>query len=339
MTSSALAVRAKALLALGRRYFPGVLVAAVVGMAATFISDSYGGPVMLLTLLLGMAFVFLSQEGSCPPGIEFASKKILRLGVALLGARITLEQILDLGPTPIIIVIAAVVLTILFGSFVARRLGFSRQFGTLTGGAVAICGASAALAISSVLPKHTNHERDTIFTVISVTTLSTIAMVIYPLLSKLLGFSDTEAGLMLGGTIHDVAQVVGAGYLISDTAGDVSTVTKLFRVALLVPAVLIIAYIFNRGEGGEGAAKLPIPGFLFGFIALVTVNSLGWVPKEVLAFLVDLSRWCLVTAIAALGMKTSIKALADVGGKAVALIVTETLFILAVVVGLLVFVV
>ncbi|MGO1119789.1 YeiH family protein [Rhodovibrionaceae bacterium A322] len=339
MSSSSLLKRSQDLFAQGRRYFPGVLVAAVVGMAATFISDSYGGPVMLLTLLLGMAFVFLSQEGTCPPGIEFASKKILRLGVALLGARITLDQILELGPAPIIIVIAAVVLTILFGGFVARRLGFSRQFGTLTGGSVAICGASAALAISSVLPKHQNHERDTIFTVISVTTLSTVAMVLYPMLSKVLGFDDTEAGLMLGGTIHDVAQVVGAGYLISDTAGDVSTVTKLFRVALLVPAVLIIAVIFNRGGGDSGKAKLPIPGFLFGFIALVTINSLGWIPQDVLTILVDLSRWCLVTAIAALGMKTSIKALADVGGKAVALIVIETLFILALVVGLLLFVV
>lgn len=316
--------------------FPGLLVAFIVALAATFLSEHYGGPVMLFALLLGMPLFFLSQEGRCAKGIQLASKQVLRVGVALLGARITASAIADLGLAPIVIVLVAVVATILLGGFLARRLGLSRQFGTLTAGATAICGASAALAISSVLPKHPRHERDTIFAVVGVTTLSTLAMILYPLLTAALGFDDVQAGLLFGGTIHDVAQVVGAGYAVSQEAGDVATVTKLLRVALLVPTVLAIAFLYRaelKAEGGR--ASLPVPGFLFGFIALVAINSLGLLPAPVQLGLQDLSRWCLVTAIAALGMKTSIKALLQVGGPAVALIVVETLFMLGLVLALL----
>ena len=133
-----------------RAYFPGVLASAIIAIAATFLSEHYGGPVMLFALLLGMAFYFLSQEGRCVAGIELASKRILRVAVGLLGAQITIAEIMKLGPTPVITVIGAVILTILFGALASRALGLSRPFGILTSGAVAICGASAALAISSV---------------------------------------------------------------------------------------------------------------------------------------------------------------------------------------------
>jgi uncharacterized membrane protein YadS len=140
-------------LAAVQTFFPGVLVSLIIAVAATFLSEHYGGPVMLFALLLGMAFYFLSQEGPCVAGIEFASKRILRVAVGLLGAQITISEVMKLGPTPVIMVIAAVTLTILFGAVAARAVGLSRPFGILTSGAVAICGASAALAISSVLPK------------------------------------------------------------------------------------------------------------------------------------------------------------------------------------------
>jgi uncharacterized membrane protein YadS len=215
-------------LAAARLYFPGVLVSLIIAVAATFLSEHYGGPVMLFALLLGMAFYFLSQEGPCVAGIEFASKRVLRVAVGLLGAQITISEIMKLGPTPVIMVIAAVTLTILFGVVGARVAGISRPFGILTAGAVAICGASAALAISSVLPKGENHERDTVFTVIGVTALSTIAMIVYPLIIALFHLDHAAIGVFLGGTIHDVAQVVGAGFSVSDETGNVATFTQAF---------------------------------------------------------------------------------------------------------------
>src|SRR5512135_1213024 len=174
--------RGRGVVAAVQTYFPGALASLIIAIAATFLSEHYGGPVMLFALLLGMAFYFLSQEGRCVAGIELASKRVLRVAVGLLGAQITIAEITKLGPTPVITVIGAVILTILFGALTARIMGLSRPFGILTSGAVAICGASAALAISSVLPKGDNHERDTVFTVIGVTALSTIAMIIYPVI-------------------------------------------------------------------------------------------------------------------------------------------------------------
>ncbi|MCB9948055.1 MAG: putative sulfate exporter family transporter [Rhodospirillaceae bacterium] len=307
---------------------PGVLVSGTISLAATFLSDHYGGPVMLFALLLGMAFNFLSQEGRCVEGVGFTSRTVLRIGVALLGVRITVEGAVALGIAPILVAVAGVSLTLVFGGWLARRMGFSRDFGILTGGAVGICGASAALAIASVLPKGERGitERDTIFTVLGVTTLSTIAMVVYPLAVGALGLDDRIAGIFLGATIHDVAQVVGAGYSVSAEAGDTATLTKLLRVAMLVPVVLAITLVLFRGSG-QSAKRPPFPLFLAVFVALVGANSLGWIAEPLRLVLIDVSRWALVAAIAALGIRTSLKDLASVGLRALVLLVAETAWI------------
>jgi uncharacterized integral membrane protein (TIGR00698 family) len=319
--------RRRSLIETAKVVYPGVLVAITIALAATWLSQHYNAPVMLYGLLLGMAFHFLHEEGRCVAGIEFSSKAILRLGVALLGVRVTAEQIMSLGPAPILIVIVGVISTISLGLLVAPRLGRSKAFGVLSGGAVAICGASAALAIASVLPKSKDSERDTILTVVTVTALSTVAMIIYPLIAVRLGLTETQAGVFLGGTIHDVAQVVGAGYSISPAAGDVATYVKLLRVAMLAPVVFAISVVATRSaEGGGGKIPAP-PMFLLGFAALVAINSLGFLPKPVVAAATGASSWCLVTAIAALGMKTSFKDVFAVGWRPIAMMVGETLWI------------
>jgi uncharacterized membrane protein YadS len=131
-----------------RKLFPGVLACAVVAAASTFLSEHYGAPVMLFALLLGMAMNFLSGEGPCAAGIEFTSRQVLRIGVALLGLRITVGQIAELGWQPVVIVVLSVVLTIVVSMPLARLMGFNTMFGLLSGGATAICGASAALALA-----------------------------------------------------------------------------------------------------------------------------------------------------------------------------------------------
>lgn len=312
--------------------YPGLMAALTIGLAATWLATLYGAPAMLFALLMGMAFHFLHEEGRCIAGIEFASTSVLRIGVALLGVRITFDQIASLGMGPVLTVIAGVVTTIALGFVGTRLLGLNSHFGILSGGAVAICGASAALAISSVLPKDQHLERDTILTVVVVTTLSTIAMIVYPLLSNAIDFSKIEAGIFLGGTIHDVAQVVGAGYSISPETGDVATYIKLLRVAMLLPVVFLIAVGFSMANKSPAKAKVPLPYFLFGFAVLVILNSFEFLPATIVNNASDGATWCLVTAIAALGMKTSFKDLAVVGWRPIALIVGETIWIAALVI-------
>jgi uncharacterized integral membrane protein (TIGR00698 family) len=203
-------------------------------------------------------------------------------------------------------------------------LGRGWRLGLLTGGAVAICGASAALAIASVLPKDEYLERNTIFTVVAVTTLSTIAMIVYPLVSNLVGLDYTEAGIFFGATIHDVAQVVGAGYTVSDETGNTATFIKLLRVSMLLPIVAVMALVFGKRSGETKTKALPVPYFVIAFAILVLVGSSEAFPEVVRSILLDISRWCLVIAIAALGMKTSLKALGTVGGEAITMICSET---------------
>ena len=319
----------------GKELFPGLLASVTVAIAAQFLSNHYGGPTMLFALLLGMGFHFLSEDKVCACGIEFASKKILQFGVGLLGLGVTIDQVKTVGWGVFGIVFASVIVTMASGPLIARAINRGWRLGLLTGGAVAICGASAALAIASVLPKNKFSERNTIFTIISVTTLSTIAMIGYPIIVKLLEMDDISAGIFIGATIHDVAQVVGAGYSISEQAGDTATLVKLLRVAMLIPVVLILSIIFRNDSTVGDSRRLPVPLFVIGFVALVVFGSSEWFPTTVRSSLLDLSRWCLVVSISAIGMKTALKSLKDVGGQAILLICLETIILASVVLGVL----
>ena len=316
-----------------RLLFPGVALALTIGAAAGFVSDHYGAPVMLMALLIGMAFNHLAAAPSTKPGVDFAAKAVLRFGIVLLGARITFAEIGSLGLGAVALVCLFTALTIGSGLALAPLLGKRARFGLLSAGAVAICGASAALALSAVIPRRANDggefERDTLFVVIAVTTLSTVAMIAYPILFGALDLTDREAGFLIGATIHDVAQVVGAGFSISEEAGEVATITKLLRVTLL-PVVVVAILLAGRigGHGGDaGAVSFPL--FVVGFVALAGLNSVGGLPPVVGGWLTEASRVCLVTAIAALGVKTSLRAMGAVGGRHIALLVMETLVLLA----------
>lgn len=305
---------------------PGVSVAVTLGLAASFLGEHYGAPTMLFALLLGMALRFLHEDERAAPGINFAGRGILRLGVGLLGLRIAMDDVMAVGLDTLALIAGAIVTTILVGVALARLFGMRGSFGALTGGAVAICGASAAMAISAIMPKSDTKERDTIFAVVGVTSLSTIAMILYPIISNALAHADVQAGLFLGATIHDVAQVVGAGYSISPEAGDMATLIKLIRVAFLVPVVFILAMIFARGSG-EKSGVIGLPWFLLLFAGLVVLNSVIALPEMIAQPVNDASRFMLVTAIAAIGLKSNLKELATVGIKPVLLMVAETAWI------------
>jgi uncharacterized integral membrane protein (TIGR00698 family) len=334
--AAALALTGASWLETSRALLPGVLVSAVLAIAAAFLSQHYGAPVMLLALLLGMAMNFLATDGACGRGIEFTARTVLRLGVALLGLRITLSQIAALGWQPIALVLLSVGLTIAAAILAARLLGFRVGFGLLSGGATAICGASAALAIAAALPNHPLKERATLFVVLGVSALSTFAMIAYPMLAQAIGLDGRQAGVFLGATIHDVAQVVGAGYGMSTETGDIATFVKLMRVAMLLPVIAITAVSYRKSGADVGGARPPLlPGFAVGFAILVALNSIGVIPNAVSAGGSEVSRWCLVAAVAALGTKTRLRELATIGFKPVALLAGETAFLAALVLVLL----
>jgi uncharacterized integral membrane protein (TIGR00698 family) len=307
-----------------RAHRGGVVLAVTIALAASFLAEHYGAPAMLFALLIGMAFNFMSDGPHAAEGIAFCSRTLLRVGVALLGLRLTFADVSQLGLAPIVGVVGMLVLTLIGGVIFARLVGRNTAFGLLTGGSVAICGASAAMAIAAVVPKKFLKEEDILLAVVGVTAMSTLAMIVYPMLFRALGLADVEIGYMIGATIHDVAQVVGAGYSVSDRAGDIATFTKLLRVALLPVVLLTVAIVFRKEAGGAAG----LPWFVVAFIVLMVLRNSVPLPETLLTAINDTSRFLLVVAISALGVRTSLEKLFAPGVKGLALIAVDTLFLL-----------
>ena len=310
--------------------FPGLIVVGTIAAAAGFLSIHYKAPVMLFALLIGIAFNFLASDERCAPGIEFSSKKILRFGVALLGFRVTLDQILGLGTNVLLLVPILVVSSIAISWLIAKLMGRKYLFALLTACAVSICGAAAALAVASVLPNWKERHRDTLFIVVCVTALSTFAMITYPILFTVADFNDIEIGILIGSTIHDVAQVVGAGYAVSNEAGDVATFIKLLRISMLPIIVILIAVLLKGDDESRTISSKAFPWFALGFALCLVVNSSGYIPLIITGFLANVSQWFLVFAIAGLGVSTSLKSMMELGGRSILLMVLQTIALLGI---------
>ena len=311
-------------------FSPGILVAVLIAVASKFLSNNYEVPAMLMAILIGMSLNFLSEDKKCEKGINFSSKNILYLGIILLGSRITFENILSININITFLIILAVILTILFSIFFLRLFGFQYRFGILIGGAIAICGASAALAISSVLPKDERSNERLTFVILGVTVISTICMIFYPILANFLEMDNVSAGIFFGATIHDVAQVIGAGFTLSDETGDTATIIKLFRVTLLFPVVILISLLSYRYKSNNDSNNKPplVPYFIIFFIFMVIINSLNLIPLNLQFYLNEISSWFLLIAISAVGTKTRLQSLRIIGFIPILSMITVTLFLL-----------
>jgi uncharacterized integral membrane protein (TIGR00698 family) len=335
---------APALAAAVRRLAPGVLFSAVVAILAVvgapWIARVVPIPAMVLALLIGVALNTVAARPVFAPGLVFCVKTLLRWAVALLGLRIALGDIAALGFGTGIVVVVAMAATIAAGFLAARALGLPAPYGALAGVGTAVCGASATLATSAVLPDYRGKDADVVFVVVAVNALATLAMVFYPPLDAALGFDGRTTGVMLGATIHDVAQVVGAGYAVSEVAGNTAVIVKLFRVFLLLPVVLAIGWWFVRKGAAHRAAKVPVPVFAFVFLALCIGNSVlpslaaaAPLYARIKAVLVEASTDGLLVAIGALGLGTSVSAIGTLGWRHIATVGATTLVILVVATG------
>jgi uncharacterized integral membrane protein (TIGR00698 family) len=308
-----------------RDIWHGLFVCVIVALSAAFLASQYQAPVLLIALLLGMSSGFLAENDASRAGVEFAAGTVLRWGVALLGFRILAGDLAALGWSTVAMLAVGAGLTIVSGILLARLLKLDGSFGALSGGAVAICGVSAAIAISSVMPRSKAMDQHLSITIVAVTAFGSLAMVFYPALVKLAGFEAVPAAVFLGASIHDVSHVVGAGYSVSAEVGDVAVLAKMIRVVLLIPVVWAFFMVF-RAETADGndKNKYPLPWFLILFVGFAAISSLGLAPDIVRGFSDHASRWLLVVAIAALGMKTSVRALISTGWRPVAVVLGES---------------
>jgi uncharacterized integral membrane protein (TIGR00698 family) len=325
-------------------YAPGVVLSAIVAaagyLAAPYVARVVPIPNMVIALVIGIALNPVAVRPAMQRGMRFCVSTVLRWAVALLGLRVGLADIAALGPANALLIIVAMLATLVSGFVFARWYGRGPGFGALVGVGTAVCGASATLAVSTVVPDYPGKQPDIAFVVVVVNALATIAMLIYPPLCLLFGFDPQTTGVMLGGTIHDVAQVVGAGYAVSTAVGNTAVIVKLFRVFLLLPVVLGVGWYFTRMGLKHGEARVPVPVFAIVFLLLCALNSIVPLAPAALpvytplkAVLVEASTWGLLLAIGALGLGTSVKTIMGLGWRHITTALGSTAVILVVVTG------
>lgn len=306
-----------------REYLPGLLVVTLSAMAAMFLAERYGAPATLMALLIGLSLNFLSHDPKLEPGLAFAAQSLLRWGIVLIGARVTVSELAALGPISLLSILSIATITIGVGIMTARKFGFSPAFGVLAGGAVAICGASAAMAISATLGERRINQAQLSVVLIGISAASAAAMIAYPLIAHAFALSNRQAGFLLGASIHDVAQALGAGYAYSADAGDTASIVKLSRVALLVPLLAALAAVLPKGSTSRRAEMLP--WFIVGFSVLAGANSLGLIPPLVSRAANSAANAVLTAAVTATAIRSPLAKLREAGLRPLMVIICATL--------------
>ncbi len=319
------------------RFVPGLAIAAIASAAAAWLSQNYGVPVILAGLLIGLALNFVAGDPRTHDGLDGVSRHGLRAGIVLLGFQVTAAQVVGMGAVPfagLALVMAAALVAALLAARLTRQ---SPAVGLLAGGATAICGASAALALYGVIGRERLEQAQFTLTLVVLAAASAIALVTYPPLTQMLGFNEAQAGFLVGASIHDVAQAIGAGFAVSDAAGAQATVVKLTRVALLAPLVTLAALWIAKAQPvastGRGARVPILPGFILAFLALVGLNSLVPMPPALAAHALTLSKTLLLLAVTATAMRTRTDLLLELGWRSVMPVLAATIASLGVALG------
>lgn len=305
----------------------GVLLIALFSCAAFYIGDiqflkDLSLSPMIIGIVLGMLYAN-SLRNNLPetwvPGIQFCSKKLLRLGIILYGFRLTFADIAQVGVPGITIDCIVVTVTILGGVYIGRLLKMDSETALLTSVGSGICGAAAVLGAESTIQ---TKPYKTAVAVATVVIFGTVTMFLYPVLyrSGVLGLSPEQMGIYGGSTLHEVAHAVGAGNAMGPEVEPIAVIVKMIRVMLLVPVLLILGYwvalkAARSGSAQSGARKVAVPWFAVGFLCVICLNSLLPLPESVLNGIQYFDTFLLTMAMAALGAETSIDKFKKAGAK------------------------
>jgi uncharacterized integral membrane protein (TIGR00698 family) len=288
---------------------PGLLLTSGIAAAAVGLhalpSISSLSP-MILSIVIGIAFHNLVRTPTwARPGVMFSLRRILRFAIILLGLQLTAQQVVAVGGAGLAVIVATLLATFLFTTWVGRLLGVNAKLTQLIAAGTSICGASAVIATNTVTD---GSDEDVAYAVACVTVFGSIAMFSYPLLVGVLHLEPHGYGLWAGSSIHEIAQVVAAAYQGGTLAGDFGTIAKLTRVMMLAPVVLALGLLLRR-RGSKASAKAPAPWFVVGFIALIVLNSLITIPPGIKAPVGMVTTFGLSMALAAMGLETDVRKL------------------------------
>lgn len=307
------------------RMGPGLLAGLLMAVLAKLLSQSLHAPAPLIAVVLGMMLGALGLQGQLGAGLDVFAKPGLRLGVAMMGAQISWSEFAALGG-PAVLASGAVVLGGLgIGALAGAALGLPLAEALIAAAACSICGASAALAASQAAPSSPENQRTTALVIVGVNLLSTVAMLAYPPLANALGLTAHQAGVFFGLSIHDVAQVAGAGASVSPEVAGTAALAKLSRILWLGPAVVLIGLMLTRtAQGGRVSGLQAPPLFVWGFAALAAARGLNLIPPALVSTLGACSGFLLLAGVGAISAKLGPKALLEVKPRLAILLVTLT---------------
>ena len=309
-----------------RKYVPGLALVLAIALPARFVQSQItvnGKEVVsavAIAIILGIAINnLIGISGRCKPGTGFAVKRLLRIGIGLMGAQLSLGQVLKTGASSVLIVATCIVLAIVVVRFVSVRMGMSDRLGTLLGVGTSICGVSAIVATAPVIEAR---EEETSLAIATITVFGLVAVLCYPLLGRFWGLSDNFFGTWAGTAVNDTSQVVATGLIFSQRAGEIATVVKLTRNLFMAPVMVVLSWLClkrrqaaGRAECGDTAIKLSqvIPLFVLGFLGMAILNSLGAFSPDLGRLIQTVSQFLIVVALAAVGLETNVGNLRKIG--------------------------
>lgn len=300
-------------------FLKGILLTLVIALVAKAIAGFPFLSIMgqlVIAILLGMVWsAVFGFPVSLTSGVAFSNKKLLRLGIILLGMRLNLADIYHAGAKVFIIAVINIIFTLIVVYAFSKWFGVEKNLGILTACGTAICGAAAVVAISSQIKAN---EQDTAIGAATVAVLGTIFTLLYTFLYPILGLTAHGYGVFTGGTLHEIAHVIAAAAPGGADAVDLAVIVKLTRVALLVPVAVILGFAMKKGNGEKGLnslSSLPIPWFIFGFLAVSGINTLGIIPSAAAQMIVTIAYLLIGMAMAGLGLNVNLVAFRRFGFK------------------------
>ena len=293
----------------------GVLICFLLAGVSVFLEELIPGGMLgasIIALFLGTIINSFFHPAWIKPALKFTSKRILKVAIILLGASLSIKTIMSVGKMTFFVMVFTFLMCFGGGYFIRKIFGLNWKLSNLISAGTGICGGSAIAAISPVIDAD---DKDIAFAMSSTFIFDMVMVALYPIMGELLGMSDIAYGIWAGTSVNDTASVVASGYAFSEIAGDFATMVKLTRTIAIIPTVLVFAFIGTRikqkelkkSGGGKKVNILKIiPWFIGGFLLLAIFNSVGWIPEALGATMKTTSKFLMVTALAAIGLNTSI---------------------------------
>jgi len=303
---------------------PGLLLSACVAIVSMFISSLIPGDIIgatVMALLVGMVLNPISSRyKQFDVGISYTGKVVLRIGIILMGVNMNFSEVLNVGKYSLFVMIFTMITAFGAGNLIGKMFGMNWKLTNLLSVSTAICGGSAVAAVGPVIKAK---DEDVAYAISSTFIFDILTVVVIPWIGISLGMSNMGYGLWVGTAVNDTSSVVAAGYAFSDFAGNTAVIVKLTRTLFIIPYVLIFSVITERleakSEGVHGYKSVNLkkifPYFIILFLVVVALRSIGIIPNTLIPAVSKTSKFCMVMALSAIGLKTSFRDLRDIGFK------------------------